>query len=234
MLKLAVRSLLRRTGLYGIEQRLKRRLGLTKDWMSHPPYGPEVRRLVMSEHDVVRFSSVALALRRIEVEQVPGDLAEVGVYRGEMSRCIAAAAPGRRLHLFDTFSGFSTRDADTPDLAADRRFRETSVEVVRRALGPHAGNAVFHVGFFPDTASDLVEERFAFVMLDVDRHRPTLAGLEVFYPRLSRGGFVFIHDYNAPESDWGVSRAADEFLEGKPELLIELPDARGSAVFRKV
>ena len=38
-------------------------------------------------------------------------------------------------------------------------------------------------------------EKFAFVSLDTDLYKPTLAGLEFFWPRMSKGGFIFIHDF---------------------------------------
>ena len=75
---------------------------------------------------------------------------------------------------------------------------------------------------------------FAFVMLDLDKYKPTLAGLEVFYHRMNRGGYIFVHDYNRLESDYGVSKAVDDFLRDKAEQLVELPDAGGSVVIRKV
>jgi O-methyltransferase len=228
-----VRRFLSRLGLYRLDHRLKQRLGITKRWLSHPPYPPTIARQVRSSVDIVRYGAVALALHRLEEEGIPGDLAEVGVYRGELSRFLREVAPDRPLHLFDTFSGFVPWDADRPD-QEDHRFRDTSVEGVRQFLGPRAEGAVFHPGFFPDTASNLGVERFAFVMVDLDRYRPTLAALQVFYPRLSAGGYMFLHDFNSPESDRGVSRAAAEFLANRPERLIELPDPGGSALFRKL
>jgi O-methyltransferase len=48
-----------------------------------------------------------------------------------------------------------------------------------------------------------------------------------------RGGYFFLHDFNSPESNAGISRAAFEFLADKPELLIEIPDFHGSAMFRR-
>jgi O-methyltransferase len=42
-----------------------------------------------------------------------------------------------------------------------------------------------------------------------------------------------MHDFNNPESDRAISRAATEFLADKPERLIEIPDEWGSALFRK-
>lgn len=179
--------------------------------------------------DPVRTGSVFLALERLKNEGVEGALAEVGVYRGDLSRLIRRLAPSRRLYLFDTFQGFHPNDLKEE---RDDRFRDTSLEIVKEKLG-NLDNIVFRIGFFPDTATGLEGERFAFAMLDVDKYEPTLAGLRFFYPRLVRGAYLFIHDYNSPESNWGVSRAVNEFMSDKQEKLIELPDGAGSVVFRK-
>ena len=76
-------------------------------------------------------------------------------------------------------------------------------------------------------------ERFAFVLLDMDLHRPTLSALAFFYPRLSPGAYLMVHDYHNPESDWGCKRAVDEFMADKPEGVVELADMWGSVVFRR-
>jgi len=170
-------------------------------------------------------------VRTLEREGIAGEFAEVGVYRGATSRFLAACAPGRTLHLFDTFQGFARADRE-PENAADERFQATSEATVRRALGA-AANAIIHPGYFPDTTAGLEHSRFAFVLLDLDVYAPTLAGLEFFYPRLASGGYCFVHDYNSPESNQACRRALTEFLAGKPEHVIELPDTWGSAVFRK-
>jgi O-methyltransferase len=180
--------------------------------------------------DPVRTAAIFLAVRRLEQEHIAGAFAEVGVFRGELSRVLHRLAPARQLYLFDTFEGFHEKDLKGE---ADGRFRDTSLEVVKRNLG-NLEHVIFRVGFFPETADGLESEQFAFVMLDVDKYEPTLAGLRFFYPRLSPGGHVFVHDYNSPESNWGVSRAVNEFLADKPEKLIELPDGCGSVVFRKL
>ena len=112
-------------------------------------------------------------------------------------------------YLFDTFEGFPDRDLD---IAVDQRFKDA----------------------FPDTASGLETESFALVMLDVDLYLPALEVFRFFYPRMVRGGYFFMHDFNSPESNHGISRAAHEFMVDKPDLLIEIPDFHGSALFRKL
>jgi O-methyltransferase len=90
------------------------------------------------------------------------------------------------------------------------------------------------VGCFPETAKGLEEETFSLVWLDLDTYKPTMAGLDFFYPRTSRGGYCFLHDYNSPESDYAIRRAVTSFLRDKPEFLVELPDKWGSVMFRKL
>lgn len=230
--KARVRALLIQLGLYRLDKRFKKRFRIAKYEMSFPPYGQQAQEMIRASIDVVRYGAVALAINRLERTKVPGAFAEVGVYKGDLSKFIVALAPARTVHLFDTFAGFPSADAESPD-EHDDRFQDTSVEAVRRHVGADA-RIMFHPGYFPDTAGAIVTETFAFVMLDVDKYKPTLAALEVFYPRMSPGGYIFLHDYNSPESSCGVSRAADQFFADKPECLIEIPDRGGSVVVRKL
>jgi O-methyltransferase len=197
--------------------------------MRFPPYGPPVERLVSMSGDPVRYRTIALALESLEREGVKGAIAEVGVYKGDTSRFLRLAAPGRRLYLFDTFQGFPQQDLK----GRDERFRDTSVDFVRRRIGDDT-NVVFRQGYFPETTQGLEDEQFAFVLLDLDLFAPMLAGLEFFYPRLSPGAFLMLHDYTNPESEHAVSRAASQFLVGRPERLIAIPDRWGTALLRKV
>jgi O-methyltransferase len=194
-----------------------------------PTYDARIAKAIAASLDPVRYAAVAMALKSIERENIPGSVAEVGVYRGDLSRLIHALAPQRELYLFDTFAGFPEADLDGPN----QRFRDTSVEMVKRALGD-LNHVIFRKGYFPETAKGLEQEKFAFVMLDLDLYRPTAAGVEFFYPRLVSGGYLFAHDYNSPESDHAVARAVNEYLKDKPEKIIELPDRWGSIVIRKI
>ncbi len=195
----------------------------------YAPYSPGVHKELCRRFDPVRDHAIAMALATIEREDIGGDLAEVGVFRGETSELIHKLVPDRTLYLFDSFEGFPE------DLAmeGDKRFIETSEEFVRSRLGP-SERVVIRKGFFPDTAKGLEDKEFAFVMLDADLYETTLAGLEFFYPRSPSGGYIFAHDFNNPESDHGVSRAVQEFLAARPEHVIEIPDVYGSVVFRKM
>jgi len=203
--------------------------------MRFPTAAMAVVRDARSARDYIRYEAIALAIETIRRESISGAFAEVGVWRGETSRFLHRAAPERRLYLFDTFSGFPPESIDGLDLrnVGDQvRFLDTSIERVTALVGESA-NVAFRAGVFPDSTAGLEDEAFAFVMLDLDIYKPTVSALEFFYPRLSCGAYVFVHDYNSPESSYAMQRAVLPFLAGKPEKLIELPDEWGSAVFRK-
>lgn len=195
-----------------------------------PTYDEHVRRRIERYHDDVRYSTLALAMQRLETENIAGSFAEVGVYQGATSLFMHTQSPHRTLFLFDTFEGFPRQDMEH---GLDERFKDTSVAAVGNLLG-NSPVLQFRPGYFPETTIGLEDHKFALVMLDVDMYRPSLEVFRFFYPRLVRGGYFFMHDYNSLESERAVSRAADEFMSDKPELLMEIPDYFGSALFRKI
>ncbi len=177
--------------------------------------------------DLVRRDMLILQMRSVLIRRIEGDFAELGIYQGDTARMIHQYAPDRRLHLFDTFYGFDARDLDV-ELPAGL-FADTTIEVVMRKIEPRNDNVVVHAGRFPDTASQ-APGKFAFVHLDADLLEPTTAGLEFFYPRMSRGGIIVVHDYNA----WmGARQAVDQFFASKSEVPLAMPDRCGSAVIVK-
>jgi O-methyltransferase len=199
--------------------------------MRHPTFADRHHRAAVAEVDYFRYSTMGLAVQRVIDDDIGGALAEVGVWRGEVSRFLHALAPDRHIYLFDTFEGFPSRDLD-PDRPVDMRFRDTSAAAVARHVGADP-NVRVRPGRVPETFAGLEDERFAFVLLDLDLYGPTLASLRFFYPRLSPAGYLIVHDYNNPESDWGCKRALDEFTSEIPERPVELADIWGSAVLRR-
>ena len=71
-----------------------------------------------------------------------------------------------------------------------------------------------------------------FVSIDTDLFAPVLAGLEFFYPRLSPGGFIFVHDYNNALFP-GAKAAVQEFSARNGASFVPLTDIYGTAVFSK-
>ncbi len=183
--------------------------------------------------DMGRFFTFTLIYDQIRKENIQGDLAELGVYRGNTAYILASFARilDRTAYLFDTFEGFDPKDLKGIDEAIPHQFSDTSLETVRNFVGEE--NVVYVKGYFPESAAQIPDDRrFAAVHLDCDLYSPMMSALEYFYPRMSEGGFIIIHDYSSLHWD-GAESAADEFFSDKPECLMPIADAGGSAIVRK-
>jgi hypothetical protein len=184
------------------------------------------RRALLTVREVYnlwRYGRMALS--------VPGDFAEVGVFRGGGARVLKEVKGDRTLHLFDTFAGMPTTDPSRDPGHSAGDFAGTSLDAVRRYVG---GERVeYYAGFFPQTTvgHERALQRFAFVHLDVDIYQSTLDGLRFFYPRLSPGGILITHDFSA-RSCPGVAQAFEEFFTDKPERVLPIWDSQ--AVFVKL
>lgn len=185
--------------------------------------------------DTTRRDMIILLLRTILENNIHGDFAELGVYKGYTAKLIHKYAPERKLYLFDTFSGFNKRGTDienkkTGDSINAGQFADTSVELVTKYIEPNS-NVHFFAGYFPDKLPKGFDQmKFALVHLDADLYDPILSGLKTFYDKMTAGGIIIIHDYNA----WiGARTAVDEFFADKPEKPIPMPDKSGSAIIVK-
>jgi O-methyltransferase len=180
--------------------------------------------------DKMRFYIWWFQVERLRLEQVPGAFAELGVYKGDSAKVLHHLDPTRRFHLFDTFTGFTARDLHTETGEAATyttdNFADTDIPSVLKNIG---GNhqIIVHPGYFPETAAGF-NEPLALVCMDADLYNPTKAGLELFYPLMSPGGVIMVHDYN---HKWpGIIKAVDEFVKGIPESIVLMPDINGTAV----
>ncbi len=193
-----------------------------------------------SQRDYVRFKLLELLADQIHRDNVHGAVAELGVYQGDFAKHINALFPDRPLFLFDTFEGFDSRDEEF-DVDAGlakaktfnnlQRFSNTSVELVlSKMVNPEVCDV--RKGFFPDTVQGL-ETDFSLVSLDADLYKPMLAGLDYFYPRLSKGGFLLLHEYNHP-GFLGVKQAVKDFEQKHGALCkVPVPDNNGTLVVTK-
>lgn len=185
----------------------------------------------------IRSATLHRMAKRITEQNVSGSIAELGVYRGDIAWQLNALFPDRELLLFDTFEGFHEKDIKTEQeqcfsRAEIKNFSDTSVDYVKNRL-PLPDQALFYPGYFPETTCGLPEKRFALVSLDTDLYEPILAGLQYFYPRLSSGGMILLHDYNNTQFR-GCKEAVRKYeLAGTPLLLVPLCDLHGTAVILK-
>ncbi|MGB7992143.1 TylF/MycF/NovP-related O-methyltransferase [Methanoregula sp.] len=150
-------------------------------------------------------------------EKVPGDIAEVGVYKGGSAKIICSAKGKRALHLFDTFAGLPQVDEVDAVWPFYKGKFAASYDEVKTYLAQEK-NVFLYKGIFPDTSGPVEDKKFSFVNLDVDTYNSTKQCLEFFYPRMNSGGVIVSHDYlTAP----GVRKAVDEYFADKPEPVVE-------------
>ena len=200
----------------------------------HPPGESRDYQRVFA-NDRVRSDMLALLLREIVVARIPGSLAELGVHHGWSARLIHHYCPDRRFYLLDTFEGFAASDLKQESLGVgfneQPAFNDTSIELVRKTIQPLGNTLEFVRGWFPTSVTAAMrEDHFAFVHLDADLEAPIAAGLEFFWPRLTPGGMIVVHDYNA----WpGARIAVDHFRQCQDAAAVPMPDKAGSIVLVK-
>lgn len=198
----------------------------------------DVKNTPMYKDDYVRVKTLELVADEIKERNIEGAVAELGVFKGEFARCINMEFPDRKLYLFDTFEGFAEKEADTEKTngscgeAFVSAFKNVNLDAVINKM-PYPDKIDIRQGFFPDTAKE-INEKFAFVSLDVDFEDSTVKGLEYFYPRLLKGGYIFIHDYNYGYFDC-IKKAVKRYENENNISLCKVPicDAVGTLIITK-
>lgn len=159
----------------------------------------------------------------LATKDLPGDIAEVGVYKGGTSRLICEVKGEKDLYLFDTFEGLpETSDNDL--LVQQGWLHDTSLESVKNYLSDFE-NIHFLKGIFPETAKPISDKKFSFIHLDTNLFQSTLDALEFFWPRMVNGGRIVSHDYNTSSMP-GIKKAFTEFFMDQPEKIIEIADSQ--------
>ncbi len=206
----------------------------------HPEYDDLFRRFIRHNRrnnagDVTRLWSFILNCKQVLDDKVPGDFAELGVWRGNTAAVLAhfAFKAGRRAHLFDTYEGFDSRDVSGVDADKRLEFSDTSIAMVKEVIGEAVQACEFVKGYFPASIADTHRNRrYAVVSLDCDLYEPMKAGLVFFYPRMTPGAVLLIHDYSNPFWE-GSKQAVDEFCRDHGLYPVLMPDKSGSALIRK-
>lgn len=186
--------------------------------------------LVQTNKDI-RWSTIECISREVYKNKISGAVAEAGVFQGNTAKWINVFFPDRKLYLFDTFSGFNAQDQLSDDennlynMKID--YSNTSIEKVMEKM-TYPQNCVVKPGWFPESAQN-VEDSFCFVRLDMDLYNPIKSGLEFFYPKMTRGGYICVHDCRSRNFD-GARKAVIDFCKEYKQNYMCMPDALGTAV----
>lgn len=192
--------------------------------------------------DYVRESTLELICSLIHDQKLHGQVAELGVYKGDFARLINSAFPNKKLYLFDTFESFKKEDIinDLKSGSVDKNYiiklndelKNTSEKVVMNQM-PYPDKCIIKRGYFPQSLNNL-DEKFCLVSLDVDLYSPILEGLRYFYPRLVERGYILIHDYNN-DNFKGVRDAVEYYENELGQKLVKVPmsDTSGTLIISK-
>lgn len=187
------------------------------------------------ERDYVREQTLAFLAEEINRKNIEGSVAEIGVSQGVFARKINYLFPKRKIYLFDTYEGLPYKDREKAlslgwgerQYALDEK--GTPVEIVLEGM-PNKDMCVVKKGIFPDTFD--INDKFAFVSLDMDFYDTVKQGLQLIYPQLSKGGYMMVHDYHNL-SYTETKDAVTEFCEENGVAYVPIPDAGGTVVLVK-
>lgn len=176
---------------------------------------------------------------------VPGDIAELGVFRGlglmTWANLLEAYCIGDRtktVYGFDNWKGFlelSKEDGKeegsvekTVGGFSPEKYHDELVEAIKifdtDRFVPWKPRVKLVVGSIEESVRDFVEHnpgiRFSLIHFDCDLYRPTKIALEHLWPLVSRGGVVLFDEYSIKE--WpGETKAVDEYFSDKPDVRIK-------------
>jgi len=213
-------------GLEEITQQLLEEFGITEDRIIKQYVEPAIRAKYTF---LESFAKITYSKNN----EIKGDVCEAGVYRGSFAKEINRCFPDRKLYLFDTFEGYDERDVIIEkkhgcDRIESYALSMTSQQIVLNKM-PFPENCYIRKGYFPETF-DLYSNTFCFVNIDLDLYQPTLSALNLFYPRMSVGGIILIHDYMW---DIGmVSTAVDEFALKQKLSIVPIGDGVSVAIVK--
>ena len=188
-------------------------VGVYAPWLTDRPF-LQVWRKARSHTltDIFRCHELWTCVR--EVAKVPGDIVEVGVWRGGSGAVLAASAkafkPDARVWLCDTFTGVVKAGHADPSYRGGEH-ADTSAGIVTTLLADlQLDNATVLRGIFPDqTAAPIGERAIALCHIDVDVYQSAADIVAWVTPRLSRGAMLVFDDYGFATCQ-GITRLVDE------------------------
>lgn len=162
------------------------------------------------------------------VKNIPGDMAECGVYKGAtawfMCTFIQQHDLHKTLHVFDSFQGLSKPQGEDGDHWAAGNLATDEAEC-RKNLSIF--NFVkYYKGWIPEKFAEVDTKRFCFVHIDVDLYQPTFDSVSFFYERMNSGGIIICDDYGFTTCP-GAKKAMDDFFCDKAEAVIMLTTGQG-------
>lgn len=182
------------------------------------------------------------------VQDLPGSIIELGVYRGASfftwAHLLETFFPGdrsRKVYGFDSFEGLH-RDQFDDEMDGERDGRDgkedwaykTSAEPVRGLVKLHTEDnllpgierCILIEGDVFDTVPEFIKKnpglRISLIHFDMDLYKPTKFCLEHLFPLLLPGGILCFDEFGLVP--WGgETRAVEEFFKSNPPRMQKMP-----------
>jgi len=198
--------------LRGLRKRLQRGNRLGEPYRTVFPY---------TQVHPIRQQNLVRIGRDIDTRRVPGAVVECGVLDGGTAALMGFATKQRSIHLFDSWEGLpgiSEKDGEAGMWAGDVVGSPRRATAIFKALGVNLDRVIFHKGWFNETFQKAWIPEIALLHVDADFYDSVRLALETWEPFVSPGGYIQIDDYS---SFIGCRRAVDEYLAGRPDLILQ-------------
>lgn len=157
-----------------------------------------------------RLNNLEYCVRSVVEENIEGDLIETGVWRGGSTIFMKALLEifgdrTRNVWVADSFEGlpkpnkekYKADEFDEHYKINELAISKETVENNFKKYGLLDERVKFLKGWFKDTLPSAPIQKLSLLRLDGDMYESTMDGLVNLYPKVSRGGYVIIDDYDA-------------------------------------
>jgi len=171
-----------------------------------------------------------------ESKKLPGEIIEIGTWRGGSSSLIAYQSkkhsPSTTVYLCDTFNGV-VKSGHHDNNYSDGEHSDTSKKYVEKLITDlNLDNTKILEGIFPDETGHQIENDtvFRFCHIDVDVYESANSIMKWLWPKLVLGGIVVFDDYGSTNCN-GIIKLVNEERKKTDRLFIH--NKNGHAILIK-
>ena len=162
------------------------------------------------------------------VNNLEGDVVEVGVYKGGSGRFLCQHFPNNLIYLIDTFEGLP-QESVNDNFHKKGDFNDSSVDHVKSVLMPYTNYRLIKSAWPNSKIKDLDNINIKFLHLDVDLYECYYENLKYFWPKIVSGGILVFDDYGHYNC-LGSKKAVDQFVEENDLILYSGPKTQAHII----